>query len=447
MLDRVARVSWLRPRMGLASAVGSLLFLGCAAGEVTEGPPPGTKPDTTATTPPTGTVQRGSVAVQVSIDPADTANARLAGVSVAGLTVTLLQSGRSDPPRILTTDATGRVRFEGLLQGGYSASVTRTLSAAEIARLPASERDASVFAGGATGFVTPGANIMLTFPIVGARRGGLIISEMYSKNGPPIAYPWGDYLEVYNNGDTTAYLDGLWLAATHANMHDDLLGPCTNNEQLRLDASRVWTRQVLAFPGSGREFPVPPGEARVIAFDAINHAAASGLSDYDDLSHAQFEQVLTDADTDNPIAANMQRIIGSSTGSLGRGYTNSSTHSFILLQASDSSQWTTATIPNLLSNSAGLVYTGIPAVGVLDVFSYSGDPVFRATFGLSKDCTPWIAPAFDRGVANIYLSARPEAIRRKSLGVNAAGREILQRTKNSNRDLEYGPRLKRSLNK
>jgi len=429
-----------------------LLATACGGGGVTDR----TGPDTTSTNPGGGgggggTVQRGSISVQVTLDPADAAVATAAGVTVAGLPVTLVTLGSNEAVRTATTDASGTARFTGLLEGAYAAGVTRTLTSAEMARLPEGERDASVFAGGANTTLSPGATASLNFALLAARRGGLVISEVWSYNGPPVAYGLGDYVEIYNNGDTTAYLDGLLLAYSNGVIHTDNIAPCTESAKFRVFGGPFWARIIWRFPGSGREHPVRPGEGQVIAMDAINHRAASGQAQYQDLSGAHFEQFMSDADTDNPNAADMERVLVNGTGAFGRGFPNSLQLSIALLRQTATSTWTSDVMQGTNINSSGtrpaFTMTGLPATAVLDVFSYATDPVFSATFGLSRSCAPWTSAELDRGVAEFHRSSRPEALRRRSLGIGANGREILQDTRNSTRDIEYAAPLLRSLNK
>ena len=437
-------------------ALGSVgVLAACGGSSVADGTGPGTKPDSTQNPNPGGTVQRGTITVQLAFDPGDVGTATTAGVTLAGIPVTLLWVGTAEAPRTATTDANGIARFEGLLQGSYAASVKRTLSAAELARLPETQRDAALFAGGVSSALDAGARITLTLPLVAARRGGLMISEIFSYNGEGSGntlYNFGDYIEIYNNGDTTAYLDGLLLSfSAGPSIHSYSYSTCAYNAQWRLDANHWWTRAILGFPGSGRDFPVPPGEGRVIAVDAINHSTATGLATYPDLSRATFEQVMSDADTDNPASANMIRVLAG-TGALGRGYINSSNHSYALLRPVDPSRWITSEYqaeynPVPGAPPARLTLTGLPTNEIIDVMSFAGDPVFTKAFGLASSCTPWLAPQLDLGTADIHRYSIPQAIRRKSLGLNAQGKEVLQRTRNSNRDFEYGPLLRRTLNK
>jgi len=453
-MARHSRSSWLRTRTRHAVLLTlGALSTACGGGSVTDR----TGPDTTNTNPGGGggggggTVQRGSISVQVTLDPADAAVATAAGVTVAGLPVTLVTLGANEAVRTATTDASGTARFTGLLEGAYAAGVTRTLTSAEMARLPEGERDASVFAGGANTILSPGTSTSLSFALLAARRGGLVISEVWSYNGPPVAYGFGDYVEIFNNGDTTVYLDGLLLAYSNGVIHTDNIAPCSESAKFRQDGGPFWARQIWGFPGAGRDYPIAAGEAKVIAMDAINHRLASGQTQYQDLSSAQFEQYLSDADTDNPSAANMVRLRVEGTGAFGRGFPNSTQRSLALMRKVASNTWTTDLMQgaglNAQGNRTTFTMTGLPANAILDVFSWATDPTFSATFGLSRSCAPWTSNALDRGVAEIHLFERAEALRRRSLGIGSNGREILQDTRNSARDIEYGAPLRRSLNR
>ncbi len=158
--------------------VAAALLAACTGKGVTDSTTPPVVPDTTTT--PGGTVQRTSLTVRVQIDPADASLASTAGITASGLTVRLSRAGVNETPRTATTDATGTVRFDALLDGQYTASVERTLSAAELARLAPADRDASVFAGGTTTAVSPPNAASATLSVVGARRGSLVLSEFFN---------------------------------------------------------------------------------------------------------------------------------------------------------------------------------------------------------------------------------------------------------------------------
>ena len=412
----------------------ALTLTACVTGDITQVTRSEQPVDTTGT--PGGGLARGSITLQVELDPIDLATAATVGLTRTGLTVTLIREGTAEPPRTAVTDAQGVVRFSSLLQGRYAASITRALSPAEQALLPA-DRDATLFAGGVSIFLSAGANESRQLALVAARRGSIIISELFNGNAGPVNYGLGDYVEFYNNGDTTVYLDGLLFARSGVGgYHTGVVGSntCAERAHLRTDATHFWAIQAWTFPGSGRDFPVPPGQARVLAMDALDHATASGQPYYADLSRAHFEQYMSDADTDNPVAANMVNSYIGGTGIFGRGYTFNNNVSLTLALPMSVSTAPRGTYPGLNEQTA---YLGIPVDRVLDVFSYGTPPSFLEAFPhLPRPCAEWINPVFDRGHFNDHRTENRVAIRRRGLGRTPDGREILQRTRNSGRDIE-----------
>jgi hypothetical protein len=426
-------------------ALATLALGACVTSDITQVTRADLPPDTTGA-PGVG-IQRGSITLQVGIDPADVTTAGAVGLTRAGVTVTLLREGSAESPRSAVTDAQGIARFGQLLQGRYNASVTRSLTAAERALLPEADRDATLFAGGLTLILGAGAQESRELPIVAARRGSIVISELFNGNAGPVSYGLGDYIEFYNNGDTTVFLDGMHLARSggyHQGEFSNNGQTCEVKAPLRLDPTHFWALQVWTFPGSGRDFPVGPGQARVLAMDALDHRAASGQPYYSDLSRADFEQYMSDADTDNPVAANMIPTRIGGTGVFGRGYPFSNNVSMAIALPTD---FVAAPRRSYAGQINDTMQVGIPAARVLDVFSYGTPPAHLEAFPhLSRPCAEWISPVFDRGHYNNHMTEYRVAIRRRSLGSTPDGREILQRTRNSQRDIEQAPAsLLRSL--
>ncbi len=422
----------------------------CGGSTVTDTPDPGTAPVDT-TKPPT-TVQRASITVNVSVDPSDAALASQAQLSLAGATVRFVRVGSGEPERARTLDQSGSVRLDSLLEGRYAISVDRVLSETELARLEPSQREAAVFAGGTQVNLSPPSPQTLSIALVAARRGSLVISELfgYAPDAPNF-YSFGHYIEVYNNVDTTVFLDGVLLFRTPGTLHAASPAACSITDAFRSDSTTIWPSLIWAFPGSGREYPVPPGTARVMAMDAINHRAASPLTQQVDLSRADFEEIGSEADTDNPFAANLVRVYAGA-GALGRGYPVATRSSYGLAMPSARARLQTRRVEYLIGAEAfNFDVYGVPADAVLDVVSTTYSPGQRteleAVVGPIVDCVPWLAPNFERAVAPLYLGREPEAMARRSLGRTAGGVEILQRTRTSARDFEYAPPLRRSLNK
>lgn len=427
----------------------------CGGGTVSdETVGPGPKPDTTTTGNP-GTVQRSSITVRVVIDPADAAIAMTAGVTPAAASVRLTRVGGTEPARTMNTGSDGRAVFTGLLEGTYELTVERRLSASELAQLPPGDRDASVFAAGTQLFLSPPANRETELAMVPTRRGSLIYSEIFPFNiGPEsnVGYGFGTYVEVYNNSDTTAYLDGMLIGRTPLSLHYGFSQyPCeTVNVTQRLDSSGVAVLLIHGFPGTGRDYPVLPGEAKVIAMDALDHNAARPNAGQLDLSNAAFEQIGSDADIDNPFVPNMVRVLAGA-GIFGRGYAEQPTpRAYVLaLPIAFESLRKVQLTSTTGANGGGDKYDAwvIPREKIIDVMGVDATPaaIAQSTQGGVRWCSPWLSPVFERAPANMMDTRLRKAIARKSLGRTADGREILQRTRTSARDFEYAEPLRRSL--
>ncbi len=445
----------MRSAVSRALVTASVLLAACGGGTVGDGATgPDPKPDTTTTGNP-GTVQRSSITIRVTVDPADVAIATAAGVTTAAVPVRLTRVGGTEAPRTGITGGDGRVTFAGLLEGTYELTVERRLSASELAQLPAGDRDASVLAAGTQLFLSPPVNRALELALVATRRGSLVISEVFPFNmglETNVGYGFGTYLEVYNNSDTTSYLDGMLLAQTSLTLHYGFSQyPCASvNTAARLDSTGVAVILIHGFPGGGREYPVLPGEAKVIAVDAMDHNAARPDGGQLDLSRAAFEQIGNEADIDNPFVPNMLRVQAGS-GIFGRGYPHQvSPVAYVLaLPASLSSLTKIQLVATTGASGGGELYDSwvIPRGKVLDILGLDSTPeaIAQSAQRGTLRCDPWLAPAFERAPANLVNTRLRKAISRKSLGRTADGREILQRTRTSARDFEYAEPLRRSL--
>lgn len=119
----------------------------------------------------------------------------------------------------------------------------------------------------------------------------LLISEIYA-SGPTEAglYFHDKYVEIYNQSDSTMYLDGLVIARVFAISWQGVTWVD--------DSMNVHSKQVWYFPGNGNDYPIEPEQFIVCAGDAIDHRINAKNSI--DLSNADFEFYKADApDIDN----------------------------------------------------------------------------------------------------------------------------------------------------
>jgi hypothetical protein len=364
--------------------------------------------------------------------------------------VRLQRTGSGEAPVEAATGADGAVVFPNLLEGAYALTAMRELTALERQRLPVEDRDISLLAGGASVTLAPPTGKGAQIELVASRRGTLVLSEFYA--WVPVVgttpYNYAHYTEVTNTADTTVFLDGVLVVRTYPQQHAGTpeSGYCPILAPLRLDSASLWVNQIYRFPGGGRDYPLRPGASAVWAMDAINHAAL--FPGAPDLSRAQFEEIGGPGDVDNPAATKMERLTRGSDV-VPRGYPMVSS-------------WVTALVRPITRDTLGLERRllfppqnvpvwRIPRDAILDQASiwstperYTGTAIYQSGF---RYCDPYLSPAHDRAMAQLFDSRVNVAIRRRALGTTAAGVPLLQRTRTSARDFETAEPLRRSLNR
>jgi len=344
-----------------------------------------------------------------------------------------------------TTDSLGQVTFAELLPGRYDITSLRLLNVDEgmqVAVADSTLAGISALGGGARIPVEPPV-IAAEVEAVAGRRGSLVISEIHDwwprvTSGPMAQYTQAAYVEIYNNSDSTIYLDGKILGegfwhVWESELNEASLDNCTEFESWRVDPDGVWSEKHLRFPGAGREYPLAPHEARVVATQAIDHREMHPELGLPDLSMADFEVVGTGQDVDNPAAPNMVHAgFRPSVDALGRGYMTT----YFTLFIADSVDLASLPADELPLRDTD--YRRFPAATILDLVAVYHDP---ATLDFdSRVCDHLVSPVFDRQAAPISDNLAGDAIHRHVLGETPGGRAILQRTKTSAVDLVRGPR-------
>jgi hypothetical protein len=253
------------------------------------------------------------------------------------------------------------------------------------------------------------------------RRGGLLISEWSHYKG---YIPGGGgsyepgYYEIYNNGDTTAYLDGIRLGSSveipRSLPHDR----CIEGFSMYYDPNRLWAEIYGAFPGTGRDYPVAPGHIVIVAVNAVDHSEVWNM--LPDLSRAEFEFV-GDTDTDNPAAANMINLGRRAPG--GNGYATWGTKPSFLAHPQ-------TTPPPTRTTSWGIPYHGIPVDEVMDIFQ----PISAVNLAVQDKCSlephPLVRAPMNKGDYNdATLSGHRRVVR-----TLPDGRPVLQDTRDSSAD-------------
>ncbi len=138
---------------------------------------------------------------------------------------------------------------------------------------------------------------------ISAESKGFVFSEIYftgSKTPKGSQYSSDKFFEIYNNSNETLYADGLCISETAFN--SALKQDYTPN----IMADYVAVDAIYTVPGSGKEYPVAPGECLLIVDVAKDHTVDNPNSI--DLSKANFEWFDNDKygiDVDVPSVPNL----------------------------------------------------------------------------------------------------------------------------------------------
>ena len=411
------------PRRLLIATVCSFLLLTPACSGEVELYDPGQSPQDSVPTD----VQKADVNLTFRIATEDSTVSQALGWpegAVPDAEVTLSRTGSIEELTGMT-DAVGSISFEKLLEGNYRASAVRILTEEERALLAEPDRDVNALGGGGS-FDVAAPETEETISLAAGRPRSLVISEFSDKAEPNAAgfYGFGHYLELYNNGDTTVYLDKMLIGRGMAIDYDRPSWPCMDYERWSNDPDGVWIVFLYQFPGSGRDYPLMPGDIAVIATDAIDHRGfGEGAVD---LSGADFEFIGT-ADVDNPGAANLVSV-GPRTGdATGHGLRfNAVTDFVVVVEPVDLDA-----VPKEIAGALGFWIWRIPAETVLDVAT------FRNTVNYSgyPPCPQLVHPNFDRQEAILLGSGDYQySAQRRVLYTLPDGRAVLQHTRTSARD-------------
>jgi hypothetical protein len=301
----------------------------------------------------------------------------------------------------------------------------RILTEEERALLAEPDRDVNALGGGGA-FDVAAPETEKVISLAAGRPRSLVISEFSDVPEPNAAgfYTFGAYLELYNNGDTTVYLDQVLIGSGFKIGYNYPAWPCVDYEQWTNDPDGVWIIFLYQFPGAGREHPLLPGHVAVIATDAVDHREfGEGAVD---LSGADFEFIGA-SDVDNPAAPNLVNVGPRPGSSTGHGMTFFSVNEVVIVaEAVDLDA-----IPKVIPGNLGYWIWRIPAEAVLDVaafrntVNYSGYPL----------CPQLVHGSFDRQAA-ILLGGRDYyySAQRRVLYTSPDGRALLQHTRTSARD-------------
>ncbi len=215
----------------------------------------------------------------------------------------LLKSNTMGTEYNLISDSNGIVTLNGVISDLYLVSVNKQLTPQEMLQVTGKELAFRKLVNSSSGSIQLRADIKSGYQIKLDKiiaESPLVISEIYAC-GPPGAglYFHDKYVELFNQSDSTIYLDGIMVAVVYSSSYLGL--------NYVDDPEYVHSKIVWIFPGEGNDYPMQPGDFVVCAEDAIDHTINADSSV--DLSHVSFEFYKDDApDLDIPDVPNMIKI-------------------------------------------------------------------------------------------------------------------------------------------
>jgi hypothetical protein len=259
--------------------------------------------------------------------------------------------------------------------------------------------------------------------MVGSRRHGIMISEWKGDQVQAAnheTYSYTGYLRLYNNTDTTIYLDGFVVGSGLAAQFNYPNYPCSLYLPYAFDPSGIWANWFQQLPGRGTDYPLPPGGTAVLATDAIDHRPLYPIGL--DLRQANFEFYAGAADVDNPDVPNALDIgVRATPGGHGLLWAGLGNVAFIARPLDPSALHT-----EFFGNGT---WARIPAAALLDVMAMK--TTYKSGY---TECSWLVHPRFDR--QPVQLLGRPLvddtlAYRRRQLPFTIVGRPVLQYTRTS----------------
>lgn len=362
-------------------------------------------------------------------------------------------------------DKDGKVVFGSIAPGNYSAVASLTVKAADYSSITGSYTAQDIVFNGSLEASVTSTSGNLAITLKSGTLGNWVIKQVYyggssASNGAVFR---DQFIEVFNNSNEVLYADSLYIALvygknTRVSSVDVTQSIYQSNGQLNwasaigMNSSKpnedfIYLKSILMIPGTGKQYPVQPGNSIIIAQNAQNHKGAYTGTDGKtitvknpeltiDLSKADFETYYGDvpginqlaSDSDNPIVPNVKVLMTDDRDMIlnSNGY-----EAIAIFKIDDAAKLAAFPSPETKAvSSATIYYKQLPNNLVIDA-------VDIANTTASSRAAKRIPDALDAGFTfTLGGSYSSQSVIRKT-STTAGGRRILKDTNNSTADFDY----------
>lgn len=287
--------------------------------------------------------------------------------------------------------------------------------------------------------VYPGTE-KIDISVANASISPIVFKEIYYA-GSAERYFRDQFYEIYNNSDEVIYLDGIHFANL-------VPGKATTNLPVwpkEDNGKYVYGERLWKFPGSGKEYPLKPGESCVISQFAANHK----LDIYNpnspvDCSSSDFEFNLNNPKFPDMPAYDMVHVFNDGKKEPGRMpqyLTSVFGGAYVIFRVPEGEAYDPVNNKNLQAQNAAVprkvLYAKIPIDYVLDAVE-AGDNENMIT-------AKRIPGVLDAGMTYVGATYNGLSVARKKVATRPDGTPILQDSNNSTDDFDRGvvPELRR----
>lgn len=366
-----------------------------------------------------------------------------------------------------TTSDKGILLISQLAPGFYDIDASVTITAANYSTITGTTVTSDVTYNAAlkNKQITVGFDETINLSLVAGTVGDWVIKQVYfagsdRTNG---ALYRDQFIEFYNNSDKVLYADSLYFAETtgivtttstasynlQANEQYDWSKSVNMPSNIDANNNYIYARAFLMIPGTGKQYPVQPGNSIVIAQTAINHKSpytgtdGKSITVLDpsltvDLSKADFEAyyapLLTKplaSDVDNVSVPNLEVLSYFGTDMI---FDNPGRYSYALIKVDGTvkpKDWPLYNYPTKSTpSSTATKYYQIPKKWVIDAVEVQPN---EATDRIPKKYDASLDAGFTYVPLGSYTSQ--SVIRKTEKTVN--GRIVLKDTNNSTEDFDY----------